>query len=336
MSQVIDRPYRKEVVVITGASAGLGRAIAEEFARHGARIGLIARGKERLDAAVSEMKRLGGDAIALPADVSHSEEVEKAAERVEAAFGPIDVWVNNAMTTVFAQLIDITPEEYRRATEVTYLGAVWGAKAALKHMLPRNRGAIVQIGSALAYRSIPLQSPYCGAKHAIVGFIDSLRCELIHNHADVRVSVVHMPALNTPQFDWCKTRMRGRPQPVPPIYNPESPARAVYWAAHHHPRELYVALSTRAAIFGNEIAPGLLDRYLGRTGYQSQQSDQQVSSSRSDNLFESVPGDFAAHGRFDDEAINRGMWPGARRIAIWGGLATLVLVGTRLASNRLR
>jgi short-subunit dehydrogenase len=325
-----------EVVAITGASAGLGRAIAQEFARHGARIGLIARGRERLDQAVLEMCDLGGKAIAVCADVADAAQVEAAAQEIESALGPIDIWVNNAMTTIFAEFTEISADEYRRATEVTYLGAVWGTMAALKRMLLRDRGAIVQVGSALAYRSIPLQAPYCGAKHAIAGFTDSLRTELIHRKSQIGLSMVHMPALNTPQFDWCRTRMRGKPQPVPPVYNPEVPARAVYWAAHHRQREIYVGLSTRAAIFGNQVAPGFLDYYLGRTGYGSQQSDEPTGSDRPDNLFESVPGDFAAHGRFDRKAVNRGFSPLARRAALWGAVAAVLIASSRLASSRLR
>lgn len=325
-----------EVVAITGASAGLGRAIAQEFARQGARLGLIARGRERLDQAVAEMNRLGSHAVAISADVADASQVEAAAEEIENSLGPIDVWINNAMTTIFSEFMDITPEEYKRTTEVTYLGAVWGTRAALKRMMPRDRGTIVQVGSALAYRSIPLQAPYCGAKHAIAGFTDSLRSELIHRRSRVHLSMVQMPALNTPQFEWCRTKMRGKPQPVPPIYNPEVPARAVYWAAHHRERELYVGLSTRTAILGNQIAPGFLDYYLGRTGYQSQQSGEPVGNSRLDNLFEPVPGDFSAHGRFDNEAVSRGFWPLTRRAAFWGAVAALILASGGLVTRQLR
>ena len=325
-----------EVVAITGASAGLGRAIAQEFARQGARLALIARGRERLDQAVAEMNRLGSHAVAISADVADASQVEAAAEEIENSLGPIDVWINNAMTTIFSEFMDITPEEYKRATEVTYLGAVWGTRTALKRMMPRDRGAIVQVGSALAYRSIPLQAPYCGAKHAIAGFTDSLRSELIHRRSRVHLSMVQMPALNTPQFEWCRTKMRGKPKPVPPIYNPEVPARAVYWAAHHRERELYVGLSTRTAILGNQVAPGFFDYYLGRTGYQSQQSGEPVGNSRLDNLFEPVPGDFSAHGRFDNEAVSRGFWPLTRRAAFWGAVAALILASGGLVTRQLR
>lgn len=291
-----------EVVVITGASAGVGRAVAGEFAKHGARIGLIARGKNRLKAAQREVRELGGDALVLAADVAEPDQVENAAEEVEREFGPIDVWVNDAMTTVFAPFSEITPAEYKRATEVTYLGCVYGTMSALKRMRARNTGSIVQIGSALAYRSIPLQAPYCGAKHAIVGFTDSIRSELIHDGSAVHITAVHLPAMNTPQFSWCRTKLPKHPQPVPPIYEPEVAARAVYWAAHHHRREIYVGYPTVKAIYGQEIAPSYADRYLGRTGFESQQTDQAVSAHRPDNLFEPVDGDWGAHGIFGSRA----------------------------------
>jgi len=322
---------RGEVVAITGASAGLGRAIAHEFARHGASVGLIARGQERLDHAVSEMNELGVKAVAVSADVADSGQVERAAGEIEAALGPIDVWVNNAMTTVFGQFTDLTPEEYRRVTEVTYLGAVWGTMAALRHMLPRNSGSIVQVGSALAYRSIPLQSAYCGAKHAIAGFTDSLRTELIHRKSKVHLSMVQMPALNTPQFFWCRSHMPRSPQPVPPIFNPEGPAQAVYWAAHHHPREVYYGLSTRAAITGNQVIPGLLDTYLGKTGYEAQQTDAPTADDRVDNLFSPAPGAFGAHGQFDRRAKNRGYHPVSRAALATAGLVLGLALARRHA-----
>ncbi len=292
-------------MVITGASAGLGRAIAREFARHGARLGLIARDADRLQGTVREMGRLGGEAIAVRADVADERQVNQAAAQVEERLGPIDVWINNAMTTIFAPVSEIAPEEYRRATEVTYLGTVWGTMAALTRMKPRNRGTIVQVGSALAYRSIPLQAAYCGAKHAIMGFTDALRTELIHDRSRVHLTMVQMPALNTPQFDWCRNRMPRHPAPMPPIYNPEVGARAVYWAAHHRRRELRVGVSTFASIVANKIAPGLLDLFLGHTGYSAQQTGQPVDPQRPDNLTSPVPGDFAAHGSFDGRALDR-------------------------------
>ncbi len=291
-----------EVVVVTGASAGVGRAVVREFGKNGAKIGLIARGKARLEAAQREVRELGGEALVLPTDVSDADAVEQAAEQVESQFGPIAIWVNNAMTTVFAPFSKISPAEYKRATEVTYLGCVYGTMAALKRMRPRNQGAIVQVGSALAYRSIPLQAPYCGAKHAIVGFTDSIRSELIHDQLQVHITVVHLPAMDTPQFSWCRSKLPNHPMPVPPIYEPEVAARAIYFAAHHRRREIYVGYPTLKAIYGQELAPGYADRYLGRTGFESQQTDQPVPSDRPDNLFEPVDGDWAAHGIFSDRA----------------------------------
>ncbi|HVB54934.1 MAG TPA: SDR family oxidoreductase [Candidatus Acidoferrales bacterium] len=291
-----------EVVVITGASAGVGRATARAFARRGARIGLLARGKDGLEGTRSDVEADGGEAMAIPTDVAHSNQVEAAAEAVEKQFGPIDIWVNNAMTTIFSPLKEITPDEFKRATEVTYLGTVYGTMAALKRMYPRNRGSIVQVGSALAYRSIPLQAPYCGAKHAIRGFTDSLRSELIHDHSNIHLTMVQMPALNTPQFDWCKTNLPRHPQPVPPIFQPEVAAEAIVWAAHHKRREVYVGGPTVQAIEANKIAPGLLDLYLARTCYDGQQTDEPISTDRPNNLFEPVAGDHGAHGIFDNEA----------------------------------
>src|SRR5581483_4544305 len=279
-----------EVAVVTGAGAGVGRAVVNEFARHGANIGLISRNEERLEAARREVEQCGGRALALPCDVADADQVEHAAERVENELGPIDVWVNWALVTIFAPFREIRPEASRRATEVTYLGFVWGTMAALKRMKARDRGTVVQVGSALAYRSIPLQSPYCGAKHAMVGFTDSLRCELIHDKSHVHLTVVHLPAVNTPQFSWCRTRLPRHPQPVPPIFEPEVPARAIYWAAHHRRREVFVGEPTVKAIYGQDVVPGLADWYLGRNGYDSQQTEEPVSPNRPDNLFESVPG----------------------------------------------
>jgi NAD(P)-dependent dehydrogenase (short-subunit alcohol dehydrogenase family) len=293
---------KSEVVVITGASAGLGRAAAREFGRHAAKIGLIARGSEGLEAAKREIESAGGSALALPVDVADAEAVENAAASIEREFGPIDIWVNNAMASVFSPVKEMRPEEYKRVTEVTYLGVVYGTLAALKRMLPRDRGTIVQVGSALAYRGIPLQSAYCAAKHAIVGFTDSLRCELIHDKSQVRVTMVQMPALNTPQFGWVKSRLKHKAQPVPPIFQPEVGARAIYWAAHHSRRELYAGWPTVEAIIGNKIAPGLLDHYLGKTGYAAQQTCEPEDPNRPDNLWSPVKGDHGAHGCFDSRA----------------------------------
>jgi short-subunit dehydrogenase len=293
-----------EVVVITGATAGVGRAVVREFAKRKAHIGLIARDQERLEATKREVEEQGGKALTLSTDVADSEQVMRAAQQVEDAFGPLDVWVNDAMTTIFAPLSEIQPDEFKRATEVTYLGCVYGTMAALKHMQQRDKGTIVQVGSALAYRSIPLQAPYCGAKHAIIGFTDSLRCELIHQRSGIHVTVVDLPAMNTPQFSWCRTRLPNHPQPVPPIFEPEVAARAIYWAAHHKRREVFVGGSTAVAIYGQDVAPGFADWYLGKNGYNSQQTDQPVSPDRPDNLFEPVPGNYAAHGIFTDRSKN--------------------------------
>jgi NADP-dependent 3-hydroxy acid dehydrogenase YdfG len=293
---------REEVVVITGASAGLGRATAREFGRHRARVALIARGIDGLEAAKREIESAGGQAMILPLDVADANAMENAAASTEDKFGPIDFWVNNAMASVFSPVKEMKPEEYKRVTEVTYLGVVYGTLAALKYMLPRNRGMVVQVGSALAYRSIPLQSAYCAAKHAIAGFTDSLRCELIHDKSKVRITMVQMPALNTPQFGWVKSRLKHKAQPVPPIYQPEVGARAIYWAAHHSRREIYAGWPTLEAIIGNKIAPGWLDRYLGKTGFDSQQTSEREDPARPDNLWNPVKGDYGAHGTFDQRA----------------------------------
>ncbi len=308
---------RNEVVVVTGASAGLGRAIARHFGSKGARVGLLARGVDGLEGAKREIEAAGGSALVLPADVADADAVEAAAARVESEFGPIDIWVNNAMASVFSPVKKMKPEEYKRVTEVTYLGVVYGTLSALKRMLPRNQGTIVQVGSALAYRSIPLQSAYCAAKHAISGFTDSLRCELIHDHSNVRITMVQMPALNTTQFGWVKSRLKHKAQPVPPIFQPEVGARAVYWAAHNNRRELYVGFPTVEAIIGNKIAPGLLDHYLGRTGYDSQQTNVPEDPNRPNNLWEPVPGDHGAHGTFDNRSHPRSYELWAARYRNW-------------------
>ena len=300
-----DLPRR--VVVVTGASAGVGRATAVAFARQGALLGLVARGADGLEGARRDVEAAGGRALVLPTDVADPEQVERAAGAVEEALGAIDVWVNNAMATIFAPLTEITPAEYRRATEVTYLGYVWGTMAALRRMLPRDRGVIVQVGSSLAYRGIPLQAPYCAAKHAIQGFTESLRCELLHHATNVHVTMVQLPALNTPQFDWGRSRMPRQPRPVPPIYQPEVAADAIVWAARHRRRELYVGGSTLIAIIGDKLAPGLGDRYLARTGYDSQQTKEPVGADRADNLFDPAAGDHGARGRFDRASRRRSL-----------------------------
>jgi NAD(P)-dependent dehydrogenase (short-subunit alcohol dehydrogenase family) len=292
-------------VVITGASAGVGRATVRAFARRGADIGLIARGRDGLDAAQREVEAAGRRALVVPADVADAAAVEAAADRIERELGPIDVWINNAMVSVFSPVKEMTPEEFRRVTDVTYLGVVYGTLAALKRMLPRNRGSIVQVGSALAYRGIPLQAAYCGAKHAIQGFTESLRCELLHDGSAVHVSMVHLPAMNTPQFGWVKSRLPREPQPVPPIYQPEIAADAIVWAAAHRRRELSVGATTLGAIWVNKFASSALDRYLASTGYDAQQTDEPVDPGRRDNLWEPVPGDHGPHGRFSAHSFER-------------------------------
>ena len=328
---------RKEIVVVTGASAGLGRAIACEFGKHGAHVALIARGKAGLESARREIEELGGKAIALPTDVADASAVEKAAATAEDEFGPPDVWINNAMASVFSPVKEMTAEEYKRVTDVTYLGVVYGTQAALRRMLPRDRGSIVQVGSALAYRSIPLQSAYCAAKHAIIGFTDSLRCELVHDRSRIRLTVVNMPALNTPQFEWVKSRLPNRAQPVPPIFEPEVGARAVYWAAHHDRREVHVGGSTVEAIEGNKLAPHLLDEYLGKTGYDSQQTDEPEDADRPNNLWNPVDSkeDFGARGRFDSRARNSSyqLWMETHRPWVALGIG---VVGTVITSVALK
>lgn len=291
-----------EVVVITGATAGVGRATTREFARHGASIGLLARGEDGLAATQAEVEELGGRALAISTDVSDAQAVEEAAQRIEDELGPIDTWVNNAMTTIFSPITEIEPFEFRRATDVTYLGTVYGTMSALKHMIPRDRGTIVQVGSALAYRAIPLQAPYCGAKHAIRGFTDSLRSELIHDRRNIHVTMVQLPGLNTPQFSWCESRLPNKPQPVPPIFQPEVAGRAIYWAAHHRRREVYVGRSTVMTVYGQKFLPWFLDRYLASAAWGGQQTDQPASPRRQSNLFEPVAGDHGAHGDFDPRA----------------------------------
>jgi NAD(P)-dependent dehydrogenase (short-subunit alcohol dehydrogenase family) len=296
-----------ETVVITGASAGIGRATAELFGRRGANVVLIARGEDGLRAAAAAVEEAGGNALSVPADVADFQAVERAAEQAESRFGPIDVWVNVAFTSVFAQFWEIKPAEFRRVTEVSYLGFVHGTMAALARMRPRDRGTIIQVGSALGYRAIPLQSAYCGAKHAINGFTESVRCELLHDKSHVRITIVQMPAVNTPQFSWVLSRLPRRPQPVPPIYQPEVAAKGVVFAADHPDRkEHWVGASTVGTIVAQRIAAPLLDRYLARTGYDSQQTKQSADPGQPTNLWEPVdqqPGsDHGAHGDFDDRS----------------------------------
>lgn len=316
-----------EVVVITGASAGVGRAVAQRFARDGAKIALIARGRGKLESTAREVEELGGEALILPCDVSDPEAVDAAAEQAEAHFGPIDIWINVAFAGVMARFIDISPEDYKRVTEVTYLGQINGARAALKRMIPRNRGHVVLTGSALAYRGIPLQSAYCGSKHAIQGFQDSIRAELYHAKSKVHVAMVQLPGVNTPEFNWMRTDMPMKLKPASPPYQPEVAAHALHWAAHHRRKQVMVGGSTVLAIWGDRFASDLLDRYLGKTGFASQQGDEPIEPGRKDNLWEPVDEDYGAHGRFD--AISR-----TSSIQLWANLhhATLVAGAGLLAA----
>ncbi|HWC86348.1 MAG TPA: SDR family oxidoreductase [Solirubrobacteraceae bacterium] len=291
-----------EVVVITGASGGVGRAAARKFAAGGAHIGLIARGRQGLEAAAREVEAAGGKALVLALDVADPDQVEAAAASVEEAFGPIDVWVNDAMVTVYAEFMDIEPDEFRRSTEVTYLGMVWGTRAALKRMQARDRGSIVQVCSAMSYRGIPLQAPYCGAKHACKGFTESIITELLHHKSKVRMSMIQLPGLNTTQFTWGRTKLPKQTMPVPPIYQPEIAADAIYYAAHHKRRQIYVGIPTVLNILGERVAPWLLDRYLAKFGFKSQMTDKALDPHGHDNLFAPVDEDRGAHGPFDDKA----------------------------------
>ncbi len=325
------------IVAITGASAGVGRATVRAFARAGYDVALLARGRDGLAGAVREVEGLGQRALALPTDVADAAQVEAAVAQIERDLGAIDVWVNNAMVSVFSPVASLLPEEVARVTEVTYLGVVYGTLAALKVMLPRDRGTIVQVGSALAYRGIPLQAAYCGAKHAIQGFTESLRCELLHDRSRVHVTMVQLPAMNTPQFDWVKSRLPREPQPVPPIYEPEVAADAIVWAAHNRRREISVGAPTAIAIWGNKFASGLADRYLARTGYDSQQTDEPADPDRPNNLWVPVAGDHGAHGRFGPRSadFSAQTWLNERLPAVMA-LAGTLAVGLMLANLKLR
>lgn len=334
MSKETSQVQSSEVVVITGASAGVGRAAVREFARHGASIGLIARGQDGLEAAAREVEQYGGRALVLLTDVADPEQVQRAADEVERKLGPIDIWVNDAMASVFSPIKEMKPEEFKRVTEVTYLGYVYGTLAALRYMLPRNRGTIVHVGSALAYRSIPLQAAYCASKHAILGFFAALRTELIHDKSRVQTTMVQMPALNTPQFGWERSRLPRKAQPVPPIYQPEVAARLIYHAAHHpERREWYASWSVLKAIFGNKLAPSFADRYLAKNGYESQQYDGPEDPNRPDNLYHALPGDRGAHGDFDDRAKT---WSAEAWAEEHAYLLGTVLLSIGLASTALK
>jgi short-subunit dehydrogenase len=297
----IEKPVR-EVAVITGASAGIGRACAREFARRGAHIGLLGRGTDGLNAAKREVEDLGARALALSTDVSDINQVERAADRVETELGPIDIWVNNAFAGMFSKFLDMAPEEFRRVTEVTYFGQVHGTRAALKRMIPRDRGTVVLVGSALAYRGIALQSAYCGAKHALQGFLDSIRVELLHDHSNVHITMVQLPGVNTPQFDWVRSRVPGRPRPIGTIYQPEVAAHALWYAAHARRKEIVVGAPAMSAILADKFTSSLFDRYLARNAVESQYEQRLVAGPVPDNLFEPVPGDHGAHGRFSNQA----------------------------------
>lgn len=331
-----------EVVVVTGASAGLGRATARAYGERGARVGLLARGQAGLQAARREVQAAGGEAIAVRTDVADAEAVDAAAERVEAELGPIDVWINNAMNSVFAPAWEVSADEYRRVTEVTYLGYVHGTRAALDRMRERDRGTIVQVGSALAYRAIPLQSAYCAGKHAIQGFTESLRSELIHEGSDVQVTMVHMPALNTPQFEWVKTNFAEQPRPVPPIYQPEVGAEAIVWAGDHDRASLWVGTPTVTAILGDRLFPRRLDHLLASTAWSGQLTDDSIDADREHNLYEPVDDDedFGARGRFDDRARERSyqFWASTNRWSLaLVGVVVAALVGVwRFARNSRR
>jgi NAD(P)-dependent dehydrogenase (short-subunit alcohol dehydrogenase family) len=326
-----------QVVVITGASAGVGRATARAFAERGARIGLLARGRDGLEGARRDVEAAGGTAIAIPTDVADAKQVESAADTVERELGPIDVWINNAMTSVFSPIAELLPDEIKRVTEVTYLGTVYGTMAALRRMRTRDRGVIVQVGTALAYRAIPLQSAYCAAKHAVRGFTESLRCELLHDKSHIRVAMVHLPALNTPHFSWVRSRLPRKPQPVPPIYQPEVAAEAIVWAADHERREIEVGLPTVVAVEGNKVMGGLMDRYLARTGYDSQQTAEPAEPGRPDNLWQPLPGDRGARGEFGERASSASphLWMNTHRgwLALGVGLLAAACIGS---SKQLR
>ncbi|MFY9805765.1 MAG: SDR family oxidoreductase [Pseudonocardiaceae bacterium] len=333
----------RQVVVITGASAGIARATAAQFGARGAQVALLARGQAGLDGAAKDVENAGGTALAIPTDVADYDQVEAAAKQVEDTFGPIDVWINVAFTSVFAPFHEIKPEEFRRVTEVSYLGFVYGTMVALARMRTRNRGTIVQVGSALGERSIPLQSAYCGAKHAINGFTESLRTELMHDGSNIAITVVQMPAVNTPQFSWVLSRLPNHPQPVPPIYQPEVAARGIMFAADHPRRKQYwVGASTVGTLVGQKIAPALLDRYLAKTGYQSQQTAEKIGPDRPHNLWDPVDGanghDHGAHGMFDSQAHDHSpqLWFSHHARLVSSVLAGAGITGLASAISRLR
>lgn len=322
--------FQDKVVVITGASGGIGRVTAWEFAKQGAKVALLARGKEQLAATKKEVEDYGGTAITIECDVADHLSIEYAADLVEKELGPIDVWVNNAMASVFAPFKEITPEEFKRVTEVTYLGTVYGTQTALKRMLPRNRGAIVFVGSALAYRGIPLQSAYCGAKHGIQGFYDSLRSELMHDNSNIKTCMVQLPGVNTTQFGWVLSRLPNKPKPMGKVYQPEVAARAIVFAAAHNRREIFVGFPTFQAIIGNKIAPWLGDFVLSKNGYKGQQTNVPVEADRKNNVWEPVHEDRGAHGDFHKKAKTHSitLWASMNRgvIGTLAGIAAVCLL----------
>jgi NAD(P)-dependent dehydrogenase (short-subunit alcohol dehydrogenase family) len=328
----------RKVAVITGAGAGIGRATAAEFARNGFDVALLSRDPGRLAEAAAELRCFGARAIAIPTDVADAAAVDAAAEQVERELGPIDAWVNVAMATVFAPVHKLTAEEFQRGTAVTYLGQVHGTMAALRHMRPRNRGSIVCVGSALAYRSVPLQSIYCGAKFAIRGFLDSLRSELIHDRIAITLTEVDLPAVNTPQFDWARNKMGRKAQPVPPVFQPEVAARAIYFGAVHPRRQIWVGFPTVKAILANRVAPGLIDRFLAKSGYSGQLTDEPCDPEAPGNLFDPVKGSYSAHGRFDDRARTKSweMFTSYHRNAVWAAAFVCVAAATCLLTRRLK
>jgi short-subunit dehydrogenase len=323
-----------EIVVITGASSGVGRATVRRFARKGVTLALLARNREALDVAVAEAERAGAAARAFPVDMADADAVDAVAEAIEESIGPIDIWINVAMTTVFAYFEDIDPEEFRRANEVTYLGSVWGMRAALRRMLTRDRGVIVQVGSAMAYRGIPLQAPYCGAKHALKGVFESLRTELRHRGSNVHVTMVQLPGLNTPQFEHCRDKFDKRSQPVAPGYQPEIAADAIHWAAYHRRREVYVGVSTVYTIWGNKVAPWLAERYLAATGVSGQLSNVDKRPDRPDNLLSPPPGDPGAHGPYDDRAHRHSVQWAASKHRVLAGVGLVAAGAAALARIR--